>query len=228
MLNTTARVFIVVSVVVLLAFSARWLPTMLQPNEIKIPEWELTAMPMQFDRWRGTETEELDAEVTKRLEAKSWIDRKYSDDENRSVFLHVALFDRLDDGVRHSPINCYRGNGWRETKREDTLLYIPDQPGIPARLTTWTRDGNSVLVMYWFQLGDRVIFDRPDLFLARLHMWRKNVWPAMVKVLLQTDATDGDAAKERIQTIARKVYEWINLVNQPASSAGGADTAPAS
>jgi EpsI family protein len=221
MLNTPTRLLIrllVVAILVgLLAASTHVVPEKLKPKSVQLPDWDLADMPLELGQWQGVEGD-LDPEVTRALDAEAWVDREYRDEEDHAVSVHVALFTSLDDGVRHNPSNCYRGNGWRETERERLMLHFPDHPSIPVSLGTWTREGEQVLVMYWFQLSTHVIFDRWDLWLARLDLLDQDVWPAMVKVLLQADATEGRAARERIEAVARGVYEWINQQDHQTGS----------
>jgi EpsI family protein len=220
MMNTTTRLLIVVILVGLLATSSYVVPKCLKPKSVQLPDRNLADLPYQFGSWQGAESE-VDPEVNKvlRLDADAVLDRAYEDDQNHVVSLHVALFSDLDAGIRHSPINCYRGNGWREVDRTTLTLNVSDESSIPVSLTTWEREGDRVLVMYWYQLGDHILFNRWDLFWARVDMRGKETWPALVKVLLQTRATDGEKAKERIKVIARTVYQWIN---EPGRSPGEA------
>jgi EpsI family protein len=226
MINTTTRIFIVVIFVGLLATSSYVLPQWLKPKRVQTPEWNLAAMPLQFGSWQQAEVE-VDPEVRDKilLDADAVVDRAYRDNQNHVVSLHAALFSDLDTGVRHSPINCYRGNGWREVDRKNVDLVLPDQSSIPVCLTTWEREGQRVLVMYWYQLDEYILFGRWDLFWTRLAMQGKETWPAMVKVLLQTRADDKDEAERRIQTIAVDAYQWINQPGHRASLSSPDDQA---
>lgn len=222
MRNTTTRVFVVAMFVVLLSASTYVMPQWLKAKNIQLPEWNLRDMPLQFDQWQGV-SGELDPEITGRLGADVWLDRVYRDDQNRIVSLHVALFRDLDGGVFHSPINCYRSAGWRELGQAEVELPIPGKPSIPVSLGTWEREGERILVMYWYQLDQQILFDRVGLGLARWKMRSEQNWPPLIKVLLQTSAADTEDAKKQIQFIAAKAYEWINQPSHQASSAAPDD-----
>jgi len=222
MRNTTTRVFVVATIVVLVSASTYVMPQWLKAKNVQLPAWDVRDMPRQFDQWQGVDGE-LDPEITRRLDADAWLDRVYRNDENRIVSLHVALFRDLDSGVRHSPINCYRGNGWREVGRESVELALPDGSSIPVSLGTWEREGERILVMYWYQLDRQILFDRVGLGLARWEIRSQQDWPPLIKVLLQTSAADTDVARKRIQFIAAKAYEWINQPSHRASSAAPGD-----
>jgi EpsI family protein len=222
MLNTTTtRLVIVVALIGLLPLSTYALSGWLQPKEIVLPEWDIADLPLRFDSWQGV-APEPDARIreTILLDADAVADRAYLDDQNHVVSLHVALFKDLDAGVRHSPFNCYRGNGWREEGREALTLHFPDGSSIPVNLSTWEKHDTRVLVMYWYQLDDHILFSRWDLWKARVRMRSKENWPAMIKVLLETPVDDTDEAKDCIQTVAREVHQWLNGPHDQPDSRG--------
>jgi EpsI family protein len=218
MTNTTVRLVIVAVLVGLLATLAYAFPRWLSP-EIRPPDRDITEIPRQFGSWQDVEVDEMDPKIKEILlrDADVIEDRHYADEKNNIVSLHMAVFTKLDDGIRHSPFNCYRGQGWRELNRADVMLPVSDK-SIRVSLTTWERDGQRVMVMYWYQFGEHILFDRLDLGKARLKMRGKKTWPAMVKVLLQTSASDQVLAKRRIEDIAGMAYEWLNQpVDEPNS-----------
>ena len=223
MTNTAIRVLILAILVGLLAASMYVMPQWLQPKSVQLPKWDPADMPLEFGSWQGAEVES-DPEVQKRLllDADAVVDRAYRDNDGNVVSVHAAFFRDLDAGVLHRPSNCYLGAGYRQERSERLALSLPDGSSIPVDLTTWEKEGKRVLVMYWYQLDEHILFDRGDLFWTRLKMRSKDTWPAMVKVLLQGSADDPDKDGERIQKVAGEVYQWINEPHQP-SSAGPVD-----
>ena len=217
MKNTTIRLFIVAAIVVLIATLTYAFPRWLRPV-IRLPDRDFTEMPRQFGSWQEAEVE-VDPEIQEvlRRDADVIVDRAYVDGENNVVSLHMAVFTKLDDGIRHSPFNCYRGQGWRELSRAKVALPVSGRD-IRVSLTTWEREGRQVLVMYWYQFGEHILFDRVDLARARWKMWGRETWPAMVKVLLQTSAADEVVAKKHIEEVARMAHEWLDHpVDEPDS-----------
>lgn len=220
-MNTTTRLCIAAILVVLLAASSYLLPELLKPKNVVLPGWNLADMPRQFGSWQSAKVE-VNPEIEEQIlrDADAVVNRAYVDDADHIVSVHVALFRDLDAGVLHSPINCYRGNGWREVSREQVKLRGPEESSIPVSLSTWEREGGRVLVMYWYQLDEHILFDRLGLGLARVEMRNKETWPALVKVLLQTSAADPEAARERIDAIARETHQWINQGDHQPTSGG--------
>ena len=217
-MNTATRLFIVALLAALLYGSTYVAPAWLKlkPPSVKLPERDFRKMPMQFAKWQGEDVP-MDPEITRAIGADVVVDRAYRDDQGHVVSLHTALFANPDEGVYHSPINCYRANGWEKLDDTRLQLQVTEESSIPVSLTSWKSEGERILVMYWYQLGEHIIFDRWGLGGVRLEMRGKETWPALCKVLVQTSAADPEA-NNRIQSIAKYVYQWINEpLPQPTS-----------
>lgn len=216
-MNTTTRLYVVASLVVLLAGLTYVVPQWLKPKEIRLPQRNIRELPMQFGPWQGTAVK-MDPRIAVRLDADMAIDRRYGHPAKQPVSVHVAVFRDLDAGVLHSPFNCYRSTGWEEIDTTRSTLQVADNLTIPVSLSTWQRKGERVVVMYWYQVGDHILFDRWGLWLGvRWKMRGKRTWPALTKVLLQTaatDPTDPSDAIANLEDIARHAYRWLN---QPVS-----------
>jgi len=213
MIGQTAIRLYLLSAVVLATFGiAKWEKHALQPPEVQLPSWTFHEMPLQFGDWRGEDTE-LDPKITAAVGAAPGriVDRNYQDRLGHVVSMHTAMFDDPVEGVYHSPLNCYRANGWelKENTREE--LRLSDDLAIPVSLTTWQREGSRALVVYWYQLGEHVLFGRLDLGIkVRWSLAGKPKWPALVKVMLQIDAADLEEVKATILSFAEQVARWEN------------------
>jgi EpsI family protein len=193
----------------------------LKPPSVAFPDRDFQQLPLQFTQfgaWQG-ESHQLDPNIFLATEAKIVVDRVYRNEDKQTVALHVALFADPDRGVFHSPINCYRSAGWEKLK--ETKLPIPTgaDRNLEANLTSWEKDnGRHIFVAYWFELGEQVLYDRLDLPGVRFAMRGKQVWPAMIKVLMETPATDDQKQdEERLQQLGANVYAWIHQADHPSS-----------
>ena len=82
---------------------------------------------------------------------------------------------------------------------------------IPVSLSTWEQKGERLLVVYWYQLGEHVLFDRWDLGMKiRWSLRGRPKWPALIKVMLQIPAPDPEEAKPVILDFAKQVAAWEN------------------
>ena len=64
-------------------------------------------------------------------------------------------------------------------------------------MTTWTRNGEKVIVAYWYEVGDHTMFERQDLLKTQWAMCGKTKWPVMFKVLLEMPADRSRAGEGR-------------------------------
>jgi len=208
--NTAIRLYLLSAVILTTYGVARWEQYALEPPEVQLPTWTFHELPTHLSDWRGEDTE-LDPEIFKRIGAEIVVDRAYQDTLGHVVSLHTAMFKNPVEGVYHSPLNCYRANGWelREKTREE--LHLFDDLTIPISMTTWRREGERTLVVYWYQLGEHVLFGRLDLGLkVRLSLAGRPKWPPLVKVMLQIEATEPEEAKATLLSFAEQVARWEN------------------
>jgi len=215
MSNTAMRIFAGAILVVLIYCANRAVEAKLKVPRAQPASLELESMPTKLARWRGKQTS-LDAEVFAATGADSIINRVYRDDSGRTVAAHLALYSDPDVGIYHSPVNCYRGSGWRLIENFRDSLARPDGSSIPVSLSTWQRDGQRIVVLYWFQLAEHVLFDRYEMAKVRWRMRNLETWPSMTKVLLQTSAGgDVAGAKAQIKRFAQLVCDWISDAEHP-------------
>jgi len=213
MRNTTLRLWIVAALVTAAYGVGFLVKAGTTPPEVQLPGWTFRELPQQLESWRG-EDAEMDPEVTAAIGAHSVVDRMYRDERGNVVSMHTAIFANPAEGVLHSPVNCYRGAGWTKLSETSEEIQVNDKPK-PVNITTWERDGERgvehVMVVYWYQIGEHVLFGRYDLGKVRWAMRGQPAWPATVKVLLQTSA-EGDLydAKIRILDLAAQIGQWIN------------------
>jgi EpsI family protein len=121
------------------------------------------------------------------------------------------MFKSPEAGVYHSPLNCYRSQGWQLMKETRENLPISDGLIVPVSLTTWEREGERVMVVYWYQIGEHVLFGRWDLgWKVRWSLRGRPKWPALVKVMLQMSAPEVEDAKTTILGFAEQVAKWEN------------------
>jgi EpsI family protein len=202
--------FIVAAMAVLIAGGAYAVRGGMKPRDVEMPAKDFRTLPVQIGPWHGTD-EELNREVFSRIGADVVIDRAYKNDAGRSISLHTAVFTDPDTGIYHSPINCYRSNGWQKLKDTRMELRVGEERPVEVSYTTWEKEGQRVLVVYWYKIGEHFLFDRFEMGGVRWKMRGQRTWPALVKVLMQTAAT-GDPQKDEaeLRDFAEQVYRWVH------------------
>jgi EpsI family protein len=207
--NIAIRLYAVVALVMVSYGGARVAQSLAEPPEVELPDWSLADLPMQLGRWQG-EITHLDPEITRAVGAKVIVDHVYRGELGDQVAVHTAMFENPAEGVYHSPLNCYRSAGW--TKLSETREDIPISDGqtIAVSLTTWEKEGEKILVVYWYQLGKHVLYGRFDLGAFRWAMRGAAKWPVLFKTMLQTSGFDSKNSKAAILDMAQQIGTWLN------------------
>jgi len=223
---TTIRLFALAGAVALVASGAWGLRGTLHPTYARLPHWSLLDMPLVLGEWHGEKTT-LDEELFRAIDADVVSDRLYQNKRGDVVSVHTAAFTKYDFGVQHNPIVCYRGNGWEMADAQNVTLDVGEGKTIGVKLITWTRERRRVMTLYWYQLGDEMVFDRGDLAWARLKLWRESTWPPLVKVLMEAPAFSPADAQRDLTELAQQVYRWINGPHaEPAAAPEGSGAGP--
>ena len=174
------------------------------------PTGRLRELPFQFGAWHGEDTE-MDPKIAVATGADVIINRIYRDEAGHTVSVHTATFMDPAEGIYHSPLNCYRASGWSKLSETRENVKVAEDLSIAVSLTTWEKEGEKILVVYWFQLGQHVLYDRFDLGTSvRWSMRGQPTWPVLVKVMIQLPLTDPDDTKAVGLGFAQKFAEWLN------------------
>ena len=209
-MNSTAKRLYIVTMIILATYGISYLVKAgIEPPEVEMPTWTFREMPLQLEKWRGEDTQ-LDPKIAEATGADVIVDRIYRDDMGSVVSLHTAMFKDSPEGVMHTPTNCYRANGWNLVKDAREKVTVSDNLTIPVAVTTWEKSGERVIVVYWYQLGENVVYDRLGLGNLRWRMPGKSKWPVSIKVMLQISVTDPDETKSLIMGFAERVAKWLN------------------
>ena len=203
------RVYMVVGIVLSVYVTSYLVRVAIAPPEVEMPDWSLQDMPLKLGEWHGEDTE-MDPKIAVATGAAVIVNRLYRDDMGRVVSLHSAMFEDPAEGVYHSPLNCYRTSGWKKLGETLADVKVAEDITIPVCVTTWEKEGEKIIVAYWFQLGQHVLYDRYDLGKVRWGMKGQATWPALIKVMIQIPLTDLEDSKAIGLDFAQKLGEWLN------------------
>ena len=133
-------------------------------KDITLPETSLETMPRQLGSWSwdGKETE-VDDRLFRVIGADEVVSREYTNSVGKKLTVHAAVFGDYFRGVPHPPTVCYPSSGWVQTERKEVVIEAPGVPPAATQVITYDKEGNRVLVMFWFQLGDQVFVDDQGL-----------------------------------------------------------------
>jgi EpsI family protein len=221
--NTAVRITIIVALFPLTWWGARRMDVALDPPPVDMPEWTFAGLPRQLGNWQGENTE-MDPKIADQTGANldTIVNRLYRDNQGHAISMHTAMFSNPKDGVIHSPLNCYRSQGWEKLSETRSTIPIDDKSPeltIPVSVTLWHQKGEKRLVVYWYQLGKHVLFGRWDLGIkVRWSLAGKPTWPALIKVMLEIPVTTSpEDAETTLLGFAEQIAKWEN---QPVHRSG--------
>jgi EpsI family protein len=207
--NITTRLCVVAALIVGAWGVNHWLRSSTVPNDVEFPAWSIEELPYQLGNWRGEDIK-MDSTITAAIGAAVVIERTYQIEKEQPVALHSAMFKNPNDGVYHSPLNCYAANGWKKISDSTENVQVADNLNASVRLVGWEKEGERVLVAFWYQLGEHMLHDRFDLGKVRLQMRGKSEWPALIKVMAQTSLTDPQQAQKTLLDFTKTIGTWLN------------------
>jgi EpsI family protein len=126
-------------------------------SERPLPLPQLGLIPPKIGTWFLGAEEPLESEVMAQLRPDDYIVRTYQQG-GQSVSLFVAYFKSLQNNFGpHSPRACLPASGWLTHAWDIVDLPIPGRPaGIPVNKYLLEKDGQKILVLYWYQNNRRV------------------------------------------------------------------------
>lgn len=174
------------------------------PSESRELKRPLSELPMQLGDFEGAE-KETDPHVFQYLGTERSVSRIYTREaDGASVSVHCAAWDAAEEWVPHPPDSCYTLGGWERIEGE--TVQFGEGPEERAAVREFEQGGRRIKVMFWYQLGEFTYLTVEQAREHRRAFWGEREWPPVVKVLLQTDATDG--ADERLLEMAGQVDAW--------------------
>jgi hypothetical protein len=185
-------------------------PTVIEP-QVSLESFPLVVATPDMGTWKG-QTAELDKRTFDEAEVDVAVSRIYSKDGQNLKFL-LAEYRSPRAGLYHNPMNCYYTNGFTQIGPvEMRPLTAPNRPDTKISVTTWVRNGEKVIVAYWYEVGDHTMFERHDLLPTQWKMIGKTKWPAMFKVLLEVPAgaaAETEQSTKDLMNMANVVREWL-------------------
>ena len=216
--SMVVRIVTLIALIVAVQIGFRLVRLAMQPPEVQLPALGIESIPREFGNWQGKE-EALDARTFVNTEAHSTVSRVYHQGmTGAKVSCFIALYTKFVDGLYHSPTNCYVSNNSTQLDSVKLPLRTPGRPDIMVSVSTWERKGAKVLVVYWYEIGDQILFERKDYPGVQWAMRGKKTWPPMYKVLLETTAdSDVELSRSRLLEVAAYVRDALGRLDKDAS-----------
>lgn len=123
----------------------------------------LAAIPTTIGAWTLEQEQTIPEAQLASLGAAEYVLRTYQRDGDK-VLLYAAFFTGKHGALTHNPEKCYPAAGFTVTRKtaRKISLGLPASSGDPfqAIRIVPVRDDEKMVVLYWFQEGNRVIVNK--------------------------------------------------------------------
>ncbi len=125
----------------------------------------LEGFPLQIADWRGKPYRFSQA-VYDKLGVDNSIAINYKNDRRNEISMYVGYYESQKQGeIIHSPKNCMLGSGWQPIDISKINISIGSRE-IPMMKMIVEKHSNKMVVLYWYQSGNRVVANE---YLQRLY-----------------------------------------------------------
>ncbi len=174
-------------------------------------EQDIHDLPWQLGEWKGAPWEADSDSSPQVKDAEDVENRQYSHPSAGPVNAHVTT-TKLSGTWRlpHVPRKCHGSSGYEIKNRHILEIECPDGTTIEAEIMTCERERQRIYVLHWYQVGEWIVHDQPQMRKLAWEMRGKEAWPPVLKVMLTTAAPDEEHAVKQFQSLAGPLAEWAH------------------
>ncbi len=125
------------------------------------PRLPLSGFSDRVGNWKSVSSTPLTPDVLAVLGLDEYINRVYASTDGGALGLYVAYYASQRQGESmHSPLNCLPGAGWQPLRSGRESVPVASGPvaaSIEINRYVVQKDGQKVLVLYWYQSQGRVV-----------------------------------------------------------------------
>jgi EpsI family protein len=122
---------------------------------------ELSSFPAQVGSWQKSADQDIAPEIVEVLGLEDWVERRYDSGPTNSVWIYVGYMGAWKTGKKrqayHSPWFCYPAHGWEIIQQDLQPIAVPEEREIVVNKMLVKRGSERQLLLYWIQMGDRII-----------------------------------------------------------------------
>ncbi len=116
----------------------------------------LDDFPKQIAGWRG-EPFKFSQAVYDNLGVDDSISIEYKNDNSDQISMYIGYYESQKKGdIIHSPRNCMLGSGWQPIEISEIIISIGSRK-IPMMKMIVEKHSRKMVVLYWYQSGNRVV-----------------------------------------------------------------------
>jgi hypothetical protein len=185
-----------------------------EARQIRLPRESVTNLPIELGEWRASEeaagTTGMDKELLSSVAADDAVTRLYRHHEGWACSVHLAMWYQSDEWMPHPPHMCYDAAGFEPTQDQRVSLPGLDSERVAFQRYTNKATGQAVLILFWYQMGDRHYVNRDGSREVRRSYWGSRERPPLVKVLLQIIDREDRQEESHMMELASEIYRYAS------------------
>ena len=134
----------------------------------------LSSFPMSIGNWHGQPDMPLSDKILEILRLDDYLVADFSNNESPPINLYIAYYKHQEIGKAiHSPEACLPGSGWTISEQRRIKIHTDTKNlSLQANRAVLTKDGQNLLMYFWFQQAGRSI---ANPFLSKLYLLKDSI-----------------------------------------------------
>jgi len=167
-------------------------------------------MPLRLGLWEGKDVP-ISEELLASTGADVFVNRVYwnSDDNAVEIQTHLTVFSDWEKGMSRHPMERFKADGWTLLSQNHASVSTCNEKKIQVSLSEWEKKYTAIVVLFWYQLGARIILNPSELDQIRSELGDQNPPSPLVKVQLQITRSHAKGTEEDMKQLAGKIAKWI-------------------
>jgi exosortase D (VPLPA-CTERM-specific) len=181
------RNYLLILALVIIIASAAVVRLVGSREEIQPERLAFANFPTQLGEWSANESS-LPEAIEKGLKLDDYLMADFKSPDKGTVNFYVAYYASQRKGASpHSPEVCIPGGGWLITSLTQIPVHLDGRPVFKVNRTVISRDGNHMVVYYWFDERGRQISNEywAKWYLLEDALLRNRTDGALVRITLQ-------------------------------------------
>ena len=184
-----------------------------EPRHIRAPRDSVRNLPVTLGDWHASADDAGRSGMKQELMDAVWADdtvtRFYTHTNNQECSVHLAVWHASDEWMPHPPYMCYPAAGFVSFQNQAIDLHGVDYGPVMSTRYMNSATGQSVTILYWYQMGNRHYVDRDSARQVRRSFWGNRERPPLVKVLLQIPNRDRPADLSTMCELASDIHRFV-------------------
>lgn len=178
-------------------------------QDAKTPDFK--QMPHHLGQWEGKDVS-IPPEILAAVGADVVVDRIYHDSKNETLLVksHLAVYWDWKRGTRQDLMKIYKASGWKLLSQAYETIPISEDKKIRVSLSEWEKDQQKTVLLYWYQLGDHILFDRAELDRISSKLSDADKTKPLIKLHLQMTKSHATEDEKEIKDLASQIGKWID------------------